>query len=713
MGYRTEHSTDYEVVSGGGGAPGARVLSDASGEPQPRILLAGAHSEMREQIPRALMARGYRVIAAENGKIALESARADPPSLILSDVMMPELDGFGLVRELRQDPLTRGIPIILLSELTGDEEKGEDQAASADDYLTEPFSARELTACVATQLKLARLRQDSEKSLRDLQERLRQALIAQKQSEAKTRATLNTITDGVYVIDADARLVFLNETSRRLAVQHGQNPDEMIGRNIFEVFPEVQYAEGEIPLKQALSERVPTETKCFFAQWRTWFRIRRYPTSDGGMFSFFQDITETHQAQARTEFLAQLTQKLSTVSDPAEINAIATSELGEFLHLKGCSFIEAIPGSQQVRMLPDWQADKSMVDAGVYSPGQFGQPELWKAYQRGVVAIDDVGAHPWTKEFRANYESNHIGAFVLAPFIREGRWVVCLAASSVQPRQWTVEEKQLLESVVARVWPLIERARAEEKLREANVLLVDKAAHLEALVQQRTAKLRETIGELEAFSYSIAHDLRAPLRSLQGFSELLLTEYGDQVKGDCQHLLHRISKAALRMDQLIRDVLNYSRVMREDFPSGKVDVEQLLRGIVDSYPALGPDKAEIILEGPFPTVLGNEAMLTQVFSNLMGNAVKFIPAETKPRIKIWAEPQGEQVRLFVQDNGIGIPADQHEKIFEMFQQVSKNFEGTGIGLAIVKKAVERMGGKVGLESELGQGSTFWIELQKA
>lgn len=562
-------------------------------------------------------------------------------------------------------------------------------------------------------LEIARIRKEAEEALLDREERLRRALIAQKQSEEKMRTTLDSITDGLYVVDANRRLTFFNETARRQWIQHGQKLEELIGRDFFEVFPEVEWEPSGSAMTRTLIERVPTETDCFFTPWQKWFRVRRYPTSDGGVFSFFQDITESRQTEARAEFLAQLTQKLSTVSDPARINAIATSELGEFLHLKGCSFIEAIPGSQQVRVLPDWQADKSMANAGIYSPGQFGHPELWKAYQRGVVAIDDVAAHPWTKEFIANYESNHIGAFVLAPFIRESRWVVCLAVSSVQPRRWTAEEKQLLESVVARVWPLIERARAEEKLREANVLLVDKAAHLEALVQQRTAKLRETIGELEAFSYSIAHDLRAPLRSLQGFSELLLTDYGDKMGEDCQHLLHRISKAARRMDQLIQDVLNYSRVMREDFPLGTVDVEQLLRGIVDSYPTLSPEKAEIILEGPFPAVLGNEAMLTQVFSNLMGNAVKFIPAETKPRIKIWAEPQCEQVRLFVQDNGIGIPADQHEKIFEMFQQVSKSFEGTGIGLAIVKKAVERMGGKVGVESELGQGSTFWIELQKA
>jgi signal transduction histidine kinase len=128
---------------------------------------------------------------------------------------------------------------------------------------------------------------------------------------------------------------------------------------------------------------------------------------------------------------------------------------------------------------------------------------------------------------------------------------------------------------------------------------------------------------------------------------------------------------------------------------------------------LAPEKADITLDLPFPKVLGNEAMLTQIFSNLMGNGVKFVEAGARPRLRVWTETRGDQVRFFVRDNGIGIAADQHEKIFGIFQRVSRNYEGTGIGLAIVKKAVERIEGKIGLESAPGQGSTFWIEAKRA
>jgi PAS domain S-box-containing protein len=237
---------------------------------------------------------------------------------------------------------------------------------------------------------------------------------------------------------------------------------------------------------------------------------------------------------------------------------------------------------------------------------------------------------------------------------------------------------------------ITEQKIAENALRDAHAQLADKATHLEALVQQRTAKLTETIGDLEAFSYSIAHDMRAPLRSLQGFSSILLSDYAEKLDAEGKGYLKRIATSAGRMDKLIQDVLNYSRVVRNESAVEKIDVKQLLDDMIETYPTLGPEVVDIQLAGRFPAIMGNEAMLMQILSNLLGNAVKFVPPGVKPRVKIWVEPKGPQVRLLMKDNGIGIAADQQEKIFDIFQQVEKGFEGTGIGLAIVRKAVERM-----------------------
>jgi PAS domain S-box-containing protein len=240
---------------------------------------------------------------------------------------------------------------------------------------------------------------------------------------------------------------------------------------------------------------------------------------------------------------------------------------------------------------------------------------------------------------------------------------------------------------------------------------------LEQTVVERTAKLKEALSELESFSYSISHDMRAPLRSMQGFAAILMEDCGDEISPEARACLERITASAERMDRLIQDVLTFSRVARTDFLMERIDLDRLIRGIVESYPSLQPPRASISIEGKLPIVLGNAAGLTQCLSNLLGNAVKFVALDTSPQVRVWAEPLASSsvpfVRLYIQDNGIGIPHEAHEKIFEIFQRLSKRYDGTGIGLAIVKKAVERMGGRVGLTSNPSNGSTFWLDLKVA
>jgi signal transduction histidine kinase len=255
--------------------------------------------------------------------------------------------------------------------------------------------------------------------------------------------------------------------------------------------------------------------------------------------------------------------------------------------------------------------------------------------------------------------------------------------------------------------------RAQEAMRKAKEQLTNNAIELERLVDERTAKLQETIGELEAFSYSITHDLRSPLRAMQSFCWLLAEECGDAVSATGRDYIRRITTASERMDKLIQDTLNYSRLMRIDLPLVPVDLDAFVRGIIETYPTLQPPRVSVEVEGTLPTVRANHAALTQCVANLLDNAVKFVAPGVTPQVRVSAAAHDGCVRLNIRDNGIGIKAAAHEKIFQMFQRLSTRYDGTGIGLSIVKKAAERMGGSVGLESEPDCGSTFWLELPAA
>jgi signal transduction histidine kinase len=241
------------------------------------------------------------------------------------------------------------------------------------------------------------------------------------------------------------------------------------------------------------------------------------------------------------------------------------------------------------------------------------------------------------------------------------------------------------------------------------------AAELERLVEERTQKLRETVGELEAFSYSVAHDMRSPLRTMRGFSQMLLEQYAGALDAKAIDYLERIARSSSRLDLLIQDVLDYTKILRGQVAEEPLDLDRLLRDIIDTCPDWQRPHAEIQIEGTLPRVLGNEAFLTQCLSNLLSNAVKFVSPGTVPSVQISAELGVERMRLCIQDNGIGIAAERKGKIFGMFEKLHPptEYEGTGIGLAIARKAAERMGAEIGFDSEFGKGSKFWIELKKA
>jgi signal transduction histidine kinase len=274
-------------------------------------------------------------------------------------------------------------------------------------------------------------------------------------------------------------------------------------------------------------------------------------------------------------------------------------------------------------------------------------------------------------------------------------------------------------------------ARTAVRLREANERLVvatvsaqtmTEAAEqanelLEAKVQERTAQLQASLSSVEELLYTIAHDLRAPNRHMQSFAQLLLLEHADRLDDTARDYLSRIGAAAARSDELIRDLLEYGRLSHEAVALAPVDARQAVEAVLRAVAGEIQQRHAHVHFGreDWPRVVANERLLEQILTNFVTNALLYTSPDREPEIAISAESEGGKTVLRVQDNGIGIPPEQIGRVFEPFIRLpnASNAPGTGMGLAIVKKAAERLNGAVGADSTLGKGSCFWLELQAA
>jgi signal transduction histidine kinase len=417
-------------------------------------------------------------------------------------------------------------------------------------------------------------------------------------------------------------------------------------------------------------------------------------------------LLRPERAVQRVDLLAEVASQLLGSKPPEEIVASVFHKIAPplGLDLYVCYLLDE--GTQRLHL----SSQTGLSDAVVAERKWLNLDESFcgavaRQQKRRVAEQVDRGNDPAV----AHVKALGVRAYVCFPLLANGRLIGTLAFGVRQRDRIAPGELAMLETVCNQVALAIERQRTEAALSALNLAL-------ERRVEERTSQLQESNEQMEAFAYSISHDLRAPLRAIRGFTQALAEDYSACLDDVGRDYLQRMGEGAERLDRLIQDLLNYSRLGRSTLTFDPIDLQIIVERVLGQMDAeIRASQAFVEIKKPLPVILGHEPTLEQVLVNLLSNALKFVPPAVKPSIQIWGTDAGTHARLWIADNGIGIAPAHHHRIFGVFERLHNTdaYPGTGIGLAIVAKGVARMGGSAGVESALGEGSRFWIELPRA
>ncbi|MCU0497443.1 MAG: GAF domain-containing protein [Anaerolineae bacterium] len=412
-----------------------------------------------------------------------------------------------------------------------------------------------------------------------------------------------------------------------------------------------------------------------------------------------QSRQRAQQAAAALARLQTVTAQFANALTPTEIGQIALDQL--------VSTLTAIAGTV---VLQDRDDEYITIYTVGYASFGHNPPRFARNSQRPLAQVIRDRVPIWI-----NAPSPLSERFIGLPLITNDQVIGAIGLTFDLEQTLRDEQQAFLDAITQQCAQALERARLYEGERKARESIYQMNMELERRVHQRTEELLEVNKQLEAFSYTVSHDLRAPLRSIQGFSRILLEDYADLLDTIGKDFTTRIVTAAERMDRLLIDLLTYSRLTRAELDLEPIDLNVVIRDIQLQLKALLDEQhAQINVIGDLASVRGHRALLDQVITNLITNAIKFVKPNEAPLVEVWSEIHGDCIRLCIQDHGIGIASEHQERIFRIFERLhtADKYPGTGIGLAIVQKGIERMGGRVGLESMWGAGSCFWIELPR-
>jgi PAS domain S-box-containing protein len=750
------------------------ALSTQHSVSRPRVLLADDNADMRDYV-RRLLSVYYEVTAVADGREALTLALDNPPDLMLSDVMMPRLDGVGLLKALRTDSRTRTLPIILLTARAGEEARIEGLEAGADDYIVKPFSARELLARVSARLEIARLR---EEATRREQELRREADAAR----ARVTTTLESITDAFFTLDRQGRFTYVNQRAREL---WGRPQEDFIGKHVWEEFPETEHLMFGEQVSKAMVGQVTASYEGYHPSMRMWLSLRAYPSSEG-VAVYLQDISARKEAEAA---LAESEQRWRTLAEalPAMVWMARPDGWVEYYNQRWSDYT-GLTDEQRAGWGWEavWHSEDVLVGRSRWQESlRTGQPYEYEArLQRAADAsyrwhliralpVRDAAGRitAWygttadihdrkllekqlqenEERLRLALEAGRLGTWELdtatgrnwfspetealwgfAPRTFPGTFAAFMATihpndhARVQQMAQQIAAGQSPERLDYRLDYRIVRPDGDVRWIEAFgqffaptpggpvcgsrgvVMDITERKQAEAERELLLRELQRVNEELQQFAHVVSHDLNEPLRTMRSYVQLLAQRTKGKLDAEAAEDMAFIADAAQRMQQMLADLLAYTRAGQTPALRA-VDCEAVLAQVLNALQTQVTECAAIITHDPLPIVHGDATRLGQVLQNLIGNALKF--CETKPpRIHITARQEDQHWRFAVRDNGIGIDPRHSERIFGAFQRLHarKEYPGTGMGLAICKKIVEQHGGRLWVESRPGEGSIFYF-----